>query len=173
MGTTPCCGTEHNLDLLSTGETSHGVVGDELGLQAKVSKVLLDLALLNVKCGVGKVVDGAHVIEMSVGDEDRRDIRRRDAAFGKHLRRAVKVGDPIELGQRFPVVHVIVAGVDQDRVPLALEQRVGIRKLANALVLRPIEHHAQRKFLDRGVLEHPNRIVAHQRSLPVRQCDCL
>lgn len=43
MGTTPCSSTEDNLDLLSTGKTSHGVVRNELGLETKVGEVLLDL----------------------------------------------------------------------------------------------------------------------------------
>lgn len=43
MGTTPGGGTENDLDLLSTGETPHGVVGDELGLETEVGEVLLDL----------------------------------------------------------------------------------------------------------------------------------
>jgi hypothetical protein len=42
--TTPCGGTEHDLDLLTTRKTPHGVVGDELGLETEVSKVLLNLA---------------------------------------------------------------------------------------------------------------------------------
>ena len=44
VGTTPGGGTEDDLDLLSSGETTHGVVGDELGLETEVSEVLLDLA---------------------------------------------------------------------------------------------------------------------------------
>ena len=39
----PCSGTENDLDLLTTRETSHGVVADELSLETKVGKVLLDL----------------------------------------------------------------------------------------------------------------------------------
>lgn len=41
--TTPGSGTEHDLDLLTTGETAHGVVGDELGLETEVGEVRLDL----------------------------------------------------------------------------------------------------------------------------------
>jgi hypothetical protein len=37
---TPSCCTKHDLDLLTTRQTPHGVVGHELGFQAKVSKVL-------------------------------------------------------------------------------------------------------------------------------------
>ena len=43
MRATPSSSTENNLDLLSTRETPHGVVRDELGLETKVSKVLLNL----------------------------------------------------------------------------------------------------------------------------------
>jgi hypothetical protein len=41
---TPCSSAEHDLDLLATGETAHGVVRDELGLETEVGHVLLDLA---------------------------------------------------------------------------------------------------------------------------------
>lgn len=44
MGTTPSRGTEHDLHLLTTGETTHGVVRDKLGLETEVSEVGLDLA---------------------------------------------------------------------------------------------------------------------------------
>lgn len=44
MGTTPGGGTKHNLDLLTTGQTTHGVVGDELRLETEVGEVSLDLA---------------------------------------------------------------------------------------------------------------------------------
>lgn len=44
MGSSPCSRTEDDLDLLSTRETSHRVVRDELGLETKVLKVLLDLS---------------------------------------------------------------------------------------------------------------------------------
>ena len=44
VGATPGGGTEHDLDLLTTGETAHGVVRDELSLETKVGEVLLDLA---------------------------------------------------------------------------------------------------------------------------------
>lgn len=43
MRATPCGSSENDLDLLTTGETPHGVVSDELGLKTKVGKVLLDL----------------------------------------------------------------------------------------------------------------------------------
>ena len=43
VGTTPCCGTEDNLDFLTTRETPHGVVGDELRLETEVSEMLLNL----------------------------------------------------------------------------------------------------------------------------------
>ena len=43
VGTTPCRGTEHDLDLLTTGETTHGVLRDELGLETEVGEVLLNL----------------------------------------------------------------------------------------------------------------------------------
>ena len=41
---TPGGSTEHDLHLLTTGKTTHGVVRNELGLKTKVSKVGLDLA---------------------------------------------------------------------------------------------------------------------------------
>jgi hypothetical protein len=44
VGTTPGGSTENDLDLLTTGETAHGVVGDELGLETEVGEVLLDFA---------------------------------------------------------------------------------------------------------------------------------
>lgn len=44
MRAAPCRGTEHNLDLLTTRETPHGVVRDELGVETEVREVLLDLA---------------------------------------------------------------------------------------------------------------------------------
>ena len=40
----PRRGTKHDLDLLTTRETAHGVVRDELGLKTEVGHVLLDLA---------------------------------------------------------------------------------------------------------------------------------
>jgi hypothetical protein len=43
MGTAPCGSAKNDLDLLTTRETSHGIVGHEFRLQAEVSKVLLDL----------------------------------------------------------------------------------------------------------------------------------
>jgi hypothetical protein len=43
VGAAPCSGTKHDLNLLTTRETSHGIVRNELRLQAKVSKVLLNL----------------------------------------------------------------------------------------------------------------------------------
>ena len=43
VGATPCCSTEHDLDLLTTGETSHRVVRDELGLETEVGEMLLNL----------------------------------------------------------------------------------------------------------------------------------
>ena len=42
MGAAPCSSTEDDLDLLTTGETTHGVVGDELGVETEVGEVLLD-----------------------------------------------------------------------------------------------------------------------------------
>jgi hypothetical protein len=39
----PGGGSEDDLDLLSSGETSHGVVGGELGLETKFLEMLLDL----------------------------------------------------------------------------------------------------------------------------------
>jgi hypothetical protein len=39
----PGGGSEDDLDLLSSAETSHGVVGGELGLETKVLEMLLDL----------------------------------------------------------------------------------------------------------------------------------
>ena len=44
MRATPCRGTENDLDLLTTGETTHGVVRDKLRLETEVGEVLLDLA---------------------------------------------------------------------------------------------------------------------------------
>jgi len=44
VGATPCSGTENDLDLLTTGKTPHGIVGDELRLETEVSKVFLDFA---------------------------------------------------------------------------------------------------------------------------------
>jgi hypothetical protein len=44
VGTTPCSSAEDDLDLLTTRETTHGVVGDELGVETEVGEVLLDLA---------------------------------------------------------------------------------------------------------------------------------
>ena len=44
MRATPCRGTENDLDLLTTGETTHGVVRDELRLETEIGEVLLDLA---------------------------------------------------------------------------------------------------------------------------------
>jgi hypothetical protein len=41
-GTAPSCGIENDLDLVTTGETAHAVVRDELGLKTKVGHVLLD-----------------------------------------------------------------------------------------------------------------------------------
>lgn len=43
VGTTPCGSTENDLDLLTTRETPHGVVRDELGLETEVSEVILNL----------------------------------------------------------------------------------------------------------------------------------
>ena len=43
VGAAPGGSTEDDLDLLSTGETTHGVVGNELGLETEVCEVLLDL----------------------------------------------------------------------------------------------------------------------------------
>ena len=43
VGAAPCRGTKNDLDLLTTGETTHGVVRDELGLETEVREVLLDL----------------------------------------------------------------------------------------------------------------------------------
>ena len=40
---TPRRSTKDDLHLLTTGETAHGVVRDELGLETKVGKVLLNL----------------------------------------------------------------------------------------------------------------------------------
>jgi len=42
--TTPGSGSKNDLDLLSSRETSHGVVGGELGLETEVLEVLLDLS---------------------------------------------------------------------------------------------------------------------------------
>ena len=39
---TPGGSTEHDLHLLTTGKTTHGVVRDKLGLEAEVGEVLLD-----------------------------------------------------------------------------------------------------------------------------------
>ena len=44
MRAAPCRGAKNDLDLLTSRETSHGVVRNEFGLQAKISEVLLDLA---------------------------------------------------------------------------------------------------------------------------------
>jgi hypothetical protein len=44
MGTTPCGGTEHNLDFLPTRQTSHCIVRDEFGFKAKVRHMFLNLA---------------------------------------------------------------------------------------------------------------------------------
>ena len=43
VGTTPCSSTKDNLDFLTTGETTHSVVRDELGFKTEISEVLLDL----------------------------------------------------------------------------------------------------------------------------------
>ena len=48
---------------------------------------LIDFALLDVELGVGEEVEAAHVIEMSVGDQNRRDIGRLDAAFRENFAR--------------------------------------------------------------------------------------
>lgn len=44
VGPTPSGSTEDDLDLLTTRETTHGVVRDELGIETEVGEVLLDLA---------------------------------------------------------------------------------------------------------------------------------
>lgn len=44
MRTTPSSGSKNDLDLLSSRETSHGVVRGELGLETEVLEVLLDLS---------------------------------------------------------------------------------------------------------------------------------
>ena len=44
MRTTPCCGGEDDLDLLSSRETAHRVVSDKLGLESKVGHVELNLS---------------------------------------------------------------------------------------------------------------------------------
>ena len=44
MRATPCSCTEDDLDLLTTGQTPHGVVRDKLRLETEVGKVLLNLA---------------------------------------------------------------------------------------------------------------------------------
>ena len=43
MRTAPGSSTEDDLDLLTTGETAHGVVGDKLGFETEIGEVLLDL----------------------------------------------------------------------------------------------------------------------------------
>jgi hypothetical protein len=43
VGTTPGSGGENDLDLLSSRETTHGVVGGELGLETEVGEVSLNL----------------------------------------------------------------------------------------------------------------------------------
>lgn len=43
MGTAPSSGGEDDLDLLTTRETAHRVVGRELGLETEVGEVRLDL----------------------------------------------------------------------------------------------------------------------------------
>ena len=43
VGLSPGSGTQDDLDLLTSRETSHGVVGDELGLETEIGKVLLNL----------------------------------------------------------------------------------------------------------------------------------
>jgi hypothetical protein len=43
VGTTPCSSTQNNLDLLTTGETPHSVVRNELRLETEIGKVLLNL----------------------------------------------------------------------------------------------------------------------------------
>ena len=86
---------------------------------------------------------------------------RHMSMYREQLRRLVEIADPIGLGELFPEADVIVAGVDEDRLALALEQRQAVGELLGPLVHRPVEHDAARELLHRSVFEYPDRIIGH------------
>ena len=71
------------------------------------------------------------------------------------------VRDAIEIGEILAVFLVVVAGVDEDHLPLPLDQHIGVRQVADADILRAVEHDALRELVHRGIVEHPDRIFAH------------
>src|SRR6202453_35893 len=98
---------------------------------------------------------------MSVGDQDRRDIGGLDAAFRENFRSGMPVRYAVEIGEILAVLFVVVAGVDEDHLALSFDQHIGVGQIADADVLRTIEHDALRNLVHRGIVEHPDRIFAH------------
>src|SRR6202044_1768350 len=71
------------------------------------------------------------------------------------------VRDAVEIGEILALLFVVVAGVDQDHLALPFNQHIGVGQIADADILRTIEHDALRKLIHRGIVEHPDRIFAH------------
>jgi hypothetical protein len=117
------------------------------------------LPLLEPGHGVRERVQGAEVVVVGVGQQDRVDLAGVDADAGQDGGGVRPAGDPVELAQGAAEAVVDEAGVDQHGALGALEQGEGVRQLAGALLA--VDEEAGGGVGGAGELQHPDRVVSH------------
>jgi hypothetical protein len=110
---------------------------------------------LNIEPGVGKILDVSHVIEVTMGDENVRNILGLDADLTQHLARRMPTAHTVRVSQHLAMRLVVVADVHHRQLALALDHDVAIGQLARALVVHAVDQAALRIVRNRGVFHHP------------------
>ena len=67
-------------------------------------------------------------------------------------------------GDVTPVLFVVVADIHHGDVVLAFDQHIAVRQFADALVVRAINHAADRALADVRVFQDPYGVLRHENS---------
>src|SRR5262249_1419048 len=117
---------------------------------------LLQLAALDVDGCVGEGRDVPEVIEVGVAHQDRVDVRRPGTGPGEELGRVAPDRYAVKVGELAATPSVPVAGVDQDRVIVAAQDREAVRDLP---VARLAVQQQPERGAGSGELDHPDGVV--------------
>jgi len=101
------------------------------------------------------------MVEMAVGEDDVRDLLRRDADLAEHRAGIAPIGDAELLGDGAPVLVFIVADVDERSEAVAFDERVAERQAERSPIVRAVNDGADRQLLDAGIFEDPDRMLCH------------
>jgi hypothetical protein len=99
--------------------------------------------------------DVPHVIEVTMRNENVRNIFGLNADLTQHFARRTPAPHAIGIRQHLAMRLVVVADIHHRKLALTLDHDVAIRQLARALVVHAVYQPAQRIIRNRGVFHHP------------------